>query len=78
MYERLRIAADRIGVVLLLTNGESVEISLPFNLIKEEVLREKFRSIKIGDKIGILKIGDAKAPVLIRKVLCGKKLARCM
>jgi len=76
-YERLRITTDKIAVVLSLINGESVEISLPLNPTEEKTLREKFRSIKVGEKISILKIADAKTPVLIRKVLRDKRLAKC-
>jgi len=71
-YESLRIADGNIGVVLSLTNGETVEISLTPNLVREETLQEKFRSLKTGDKMSILRISDARNPILVRKLLPDK------
>jgi len=72
VYKELRITTDSIVIVLQLAKGKEVEVSFPVELVKPEIIRKKFRSIKIGEKIGILRITDAKRPVLIRKIRHGK------
>ena len=72
VYKELRITPDSIVIFLQSVNGKEAEISFPVELVKPEIIRKKFRSINMGENIGILRITDAKRPVLIRKLQDGK------
>ena len=67
-YERLQVAGESVGVILKLCNGRTVKISFLTGSVEERTLRKKLRAIKVGDKIGILKIRDVKHPIRIRKI----------
>lgn len=71
-YEKLRIGADTIGLVLRLTVDKNIEVSFPIESSEAEVMRKEFHSFRTGQKVGILRISDAKIPILIRKFRCNE------
>lgn len=71
-YKMLRITNDGIVVILKSGSDKKLEICFPSQLVRPEILQKKFDSIKIGQKIGILRVPYSKPPIRIRKIRHGK------
>ncbi len=72
-YKELRPNKNHLEVILELKDGKRIKISILKEAIPAETIKNELHSIRLGEKIGILKLADARKPILIRRIRNNEK-----
>lgn len=71
-FKKLKTTTDTLALILQLSTGKEIELSFPIESTEAKIIRKKFRSINVDQKIAVLRLTDVKTPILIRKIRHGK------